>query len=100
VKQYEAFPDIGLRAAVAHDGKVVAGDWSGVVKVWTPDGKVVATVDSNPPPTADRLKTAEAAIAAAEAKAKQTADALTAAQTRAKQAAGAAAAAAANAAKV
>ena len=35
VKSFEAFPDLGLRVAVTHEnGKVIAGDWSGQVKIW------------------------------------------------------------------
>jgi hypothetical protein len=83
-KSFEAFPDLGLKVAVTHDNaRVIAGDWSGLVKSWgTADGKAFATYDANPPPAAERLKRAEAALAAAQAafdaataKAKQTADA-------------------------
>lgn len=101
-KQFEAFPDLGLRVAVTHDNaKVVAGDWSGVLKLWTAaDAKQLAVMDTNPLPAAERLKAAEAAIAAAEAKAKAANDALAAAQAKAKQTADSFAAVQANATKV
>jgi len=101
-KQFEAFPDLGLRVAVTHDNaKVVAGDWTGTLKFWAAaDAKLLAAADTNPLPAAELLKLTEQAVAAAEAKVKQTADALAAAQARAKQAAGSLAAVQANAAKV
>jgi hypothetical protein len=88
-KQFEAFPDLGLRVAVTHDNaRVVAGDWSGALKFWAAaDAKLLASADTNPLPHAELLKATEQAIVAAEAKVKQTADALAAAQAKAKQAA-------------
>ncbi len=67
-KQFDPFPDLGLRVAVTHDGlKVVAGDWSGQTKVWTlADGKVASTLDVNPPPLAEQVKQLSAAVATAE----------------------------------
>jgi hypothetical protein len=101
-KQFEPLPDIGLRVAVTHDnGKVVAGDWSGQVRAWaTGDAKLFASLDSNPPPAAERRKLAEQAVAAAEAKAKQATEAMAAAEAKAKQAQDAFTAAQAKAAKV
>ena len=63
-KSFEAFPDLGLQVAVTHENaKVIAGDWSGVVKTWAvADAKLVATLDANPKPIAERLKDAEAAL--------------------------------------
>lgn len=83
-KQFKPFPDLGLRVAITHDGsKVIAGDWSGQVKVWTvTDGRVVAALDANPPSFAgqvtravESVKAAEAAFAAAKT-AHSTAEAL------------------------
>ena len=101
-KQFEPFPDLGLRVAVAHDNaRVFGGDWSGQVRGWAvAGGKAVAALDANPLPVAERLRAAEGAVAAAEAKAKQVADVLAAAHGRAKQAADAAVAARANADKL
>ncbi len=94
-KAFEAFPDLGLSVAVTHEnGKVIGGDWSGVVKVWAAaDAKIVATLDANPLPVVEQLKKAEATFAtltaavapaqaafeAATAKAKQATDAYNAA---------------------
>ncbi len=101
-KQFAALPDVGLRVAVAHDGgRLFAGDWSGAVKGWaTATAVEVATLDANPPPAAERLKQAEAAVVAAAAKSKQAADQLAATTTLAKQTAEAFAAAQAAAGKV
>jgi len=87
-KSFEAFPDLGLRVAVTHDNaRVIAGDWSGMVKAWNAaDAKVVALLDANPLPAAERLKVAEAAMKLAQAtydtavlRSKQAADSHTAA---------------------
>ncbi len=101
-KQFEALPDLGLRVAVTHENaKVIGGDWSGVVKVWSvADAKVLAQLDANPPPAAERAKLAETALAAADAKAKGAQAAFDAANAKNKMAADAHAAAAANAAKL
>ena len=82
-KQFEAFPDLGLRAAISHDNsRVIAGDWAGNVCIWaSADAKLQATLDANPPNAVERLKRAEAALAAAVAKAKQTSEAMSAAKT-------------------
>ncbi|HUR55331.1 MAG TPA: c-type cytochrome domain-containing protein, partial [Gemmataceae bacterium] len=88
LKAFEALPDLGLRVAVTHDNaKVIGGDWSGVVKSWNAaDAKVMAVLDANPLPAAERLKVVEAASIAAVAKVKPATDALAAAQLKAKQA--------------
>ena len=71
-KQFEAFPDLGLQAVLTHDNtKIVAGDWSGLVKFWTiADAKLAANADTNPLPLAERIKLVEVALAAADAKLK------------------------------
>jgi hypothetical protein len=101
-KQFEPLPDLGLRVAVTHENaKVVSGDWSGAVKVWNAaDAKVVAQLDANPPPAAERAKQAEAAVTAATAKEAAAKAAFDAAAAKAKQAADAHAAAAATATKL
>jgi len=88
LKTFEPFPDLGLKVAVTHDNaRVIGGDWSGVVKEWNAvDAKVVATLDANPPPAAERLKKAEAALAAAQAKVTPAQAAYEAAVLKAKQA--------------
>ena len=100
-KQFAALPDIGLRVAVSHDNtKVVGGDWGGAVQLWNlADAKLVAQVDANPAPLAERVQAAEVASVAAESKAKLHADALAAARAKSDAATAGAAAAAANLAK-
>jgi hypothetical protein len=87
-KSFEVFPDLGLQVAVTHDNaKVIAGDWSGVVKAWNAaDAKAVAAFDANPLPAAERLKKAEAAFTAAQAKVAPAQAAFDAAALKAKQA--------------
>jgi len=87
-KSFEAFPDLGLRVAVTHDNaKVIAGDWSGQVKVWAiSDAKLFAALDANPKPAALRLKDAEAALVAATNSVAPAQAALSAAEAKAKQA--------------
>ena len=101
-KQFEAFPDLGLRVAVTHDnGKVIGGDWSGVLKLWAAaDARQLAVMDTNPLPQAEQVKATETAVAALEAKVKAANDALAAAQAKATQATAAFTAAQSNAAKV
>ncbi len=83
-KQFDAFTDIGLRVAVAYDGKrVFAGDWTGAIKAWTAaDGKFAFALDGNPAPVEEQIKEAEFAVSAAEIKARDTAEALKSAQSR------------------
>ena len=87
-KTFEPFPDLGLKVAVTHDNaKVIAGDWSGVVKAWNvADAKFVAALDANPLPAAERLKKTEAALAAAQAKVAPAQTAYNAAAQKAKAA--------------
>jgi hypothetical protein len=87
-KSFEAFPDLGLRVAVTHENaKVIAGDWSGVVKTWAmADAKLVATLDANPKPVAERLKDAETAFTTATAAVAPAQAAFDAANVRVKQA--------------
>jgi hypothetical protein len=97
-KTFEPFADLGLKVAVTHDSaKVIAGDWSGIVKSWAvADAKLVAALDTNPLPAAERLKKVEAAFAAASAKGAAAQAAFDAAALKAKQAADAHNAAVAN----
>jgi hypothetical protein len=69
-RAFEAFPDLGLRVAVTHDaGRVIAGDWTGQVKVWnTADGKPLGNLLANPPTVAQQLENAKKDLAAAQAK--------------------------------
>jgi len=62
----EAFGDIALRAELA-GARVIGGDWSGVVRVWSLDGKRVGELSANPPTIAARIAAAEKQIAEAQA---------------------------------
>jgi hypothetical protein len=57
LKDFEAFSDLALRAVYSHDGaRVIAGDWTGEIRVWTAaDAKRVGVLSTNPPSLADRL---------------------------------------------
>ena len=88
--------------AFSHDEKrVIAGDWSGSVRVWNAaDGKAVGTLTTNPPTLAERMELigkqlatekAEqvklvAAVAASQAAAQKAQQAVVAAQQQAKAA--------------
>ena len=62
-KEFEPFGDLALRAVFAEDdAKVVAGDWSGEVRVFdAKEGKRLANLAANPDPIAARLERARAA---------------------------------------
>ncbi len=68
-RQFEALPDLALRVAFAHDEKrVIAGDWSGSVRVWNAaDGKAIGTLSSNPPTLAERMELVVKQLAAEKA---------------------------------
>ena len=61
----EPFGDIALRAEMAGE-RVIAGDWSGLVRVWSLDGKRIGELDPNPPTIAERLATAGKQLADAQ----------------------------------
>ena len=52
-----AFNDIALRAVLAGE-RVIAGDWTGLIRVSTLDGKPLGELTANPPSLADRLNAA------------------------------------------
>ena len=79
--QQLAFPplaDLGLKTAFSEPlGLVLAGDWTGTVKVFAAaNGADLGSLVTNPASIAVRLEAAKAAVAAAEAPAKATADQL------------------------
>ncbi len=51
LRAFEPMKEPVLKAAITHDGgRVVAGDWSGEIRVWTTaDGKQAASLTGNPP---------------------------------------------------
>ncbi|MEI8106737.1 MAG: c-type cytochrome domain-containing protein [Verrucomicrobiota bacterium] len=60
----EAFGEMALRAEMTGD-RVVGGDWSGEVRVWTMDGKRVGQLSANPPTLSERVAGAEKALSEA-----------------------------------
>jgi WD40 repeat protein len=72
-KEFEPFSDLALRAVFAdEDAKVVAGDWSGEVRVFDlKEGKKVANLLANPAPIATRLEQAKSLTQAAQFAAEQ-----------------------------
>jgi WD40 repeat protein len=59
----EPFPDIALRAEMAGE-RLVAGDWTGKVRVWNlADKKLVGELSSNPPTLEERLASTTKTIA-------------------------------------
>ena len=60
-KTYPAFNEPALCATFTHDGqRVVAGDWSGEVRMWNvSDGKEVTHLPANPPTLAMRISSRE-----------------------------------------
>ena len=87
-RQFEAFPDLALRVAFSHDeSRVIAGDWSGSVRVWkAADGKAVGTLSSNPPTLAERMEFVTKQLAAEKAGQAQLIAAVAASRTAAQKA--------------
>ncbi len=77
-KEFEPFADLALRAVFADDdAKVVAGDWSGEVRVFdAKEGKRLGNLAANPRPIAVRLEQAKADAIAARAAADSASTAL------------------------
>lgn len=69
IRALDAFADVALRAVYTHDGgRVMAGDWSGDIRVWSAaDGKLVGHLTANPPPLAEQAAKAAQDVAALEA---------------------------------
>lgn len=88
-RAFEAFPDVALRSTFTHDGqRVIAGDWTGSVRVFaTADGKPLGTLSTNPPSVAERLDAATKEVAAKEAAHQQLVAAAVASQEAATKAA-------------
>jgi len=90
LKDFEAFTDLALRAVFTHDGgRVIAGDWTGEIRVWSAaDAKRVGQLSTNPPPLADRVAADQKALEAAEAESAKAAAALATAEQAFKAAEG------------
>ena len=72
-RDFEPFNDLALEATFTHDASaVVAGDWSGEVRVFDlKDGKRLANLAANPAPLAVRIEQTNQALTAAETAVKQ-----------------------------
>ena len=57
LKSFPSLADLALRATLTHDGaRVVSGDWTGTVSVFTStDAKKIGELSANPPPLAERI---------------------------------------------
>jgi hypothetical protein len=66
---FEAFGDVAMRVAFAHDGaRVLGGDWTGDIRVWIgADGKRLGNLLANPPTLAGQLENAGKQLAALKA---------------------------------
>ena len=75
LRQFEPFGELVMKVAATHDGgRVVAGDWSGEVRLTTvADGKIVTRLAANPPTLEMALQQRQAEATAARAVADQTA---------------------------
>ena len=87
VRAFEAFPDLALRGVFSHDGgRVVAGDWSGTIRVWSAaDGKLAGQLSPNPRPMDEQLEVALKELSAREAAFKPLAAAAAASQAAARK---------------
>jgi len=94
--QFPPFPEPSLEVTFTHDGqRVVAGDWSGQIRMWeAADGKPVADLPRNPPTLEMVLAAAQAKFNAAQAAAQKAQAELAAIQQSATEKAKAAQAAA------
>ena len=62
----EPFADIALRAALAGE-RVIAGDWTGAIRVSAIDGKPLGELSANPPTLQDRIAASQKRLADAQA---------------------------------
>lgn len=60
------FADIALRAALAND-RIIAGDWTGAIRVSAIDGKPLGELSANPPTLSDRMADSQKRLADAQA---------------------------------
>lgn len=61
----EPFSDIALRVALSSE-HIIAGDWTGEIRVCSLDGTRLGDLNANPPPLADRLAAAQKRLADAQ----------------------------------
>ena len=57
---YPGFDDIVMESRLSHDGsKIIAGDWTGKVGIWSSaDGKHLGDLNANPPTLETRVTVA------------------------------------------
>lgn len=74
-REFGGMTDLGLEVAFdAESGRVLGGDWSGVVRVWNAaDGAPIGQFDTNPPTLAMQLQQLQQQLATAEAQARESA---------------------------
>ena len=72
LRTFSAFSDLALRVTHCDEtNRVIAGDWTGTVRVWNAaDGKQIGELSTNPPNLKDRLKAVEAKVSQQEAASK------------------------------
>ena len=87
-RAFEAFGDVALRAVLSHDGvRVIGGDWTGEVRVWTAaDGKRAGVLSPNPPTVAEQFEDAAKDLVTASGRSKQLAAAAKASRAAADKA--------------
>jgi len=80
-RAFEAFGDLALQISFCDESsRVIAGDWTGAIRVWeAADGKRVGELSSNPPTLAERLNSATQQLAARQADQKPKGESLAAA---------------------
>ncbi|QDT52295.1 WD domain, G-beta repeat [Caulifigura coniformis] len=78
VREFAGMTDLGLEVAFdAETERVLGGDWTGLVRVWSAaDGKELGQLSTGPRPAAERLAKVQELIPAAEKAAAETAAAL------------------------
>lgn len=83
LKAFEAFSDLALRVSHCDEtDRVIAGDWTGEVRVWkAADGARIGDLTTNPPTLEARLKQAQDSVVVLNKKLVATQAALTAATT-------------------
>ena len=86
LKAFEEFPDVALRATFT-SGKVIAGDWTGLVRVWNAeDAKRAGELSANPPLIAERIDVIAKRLAELQPAKDKSAAELASAENAAKQA--------------
>jgi hypothetical protein len=79
----EPMSDIALRSVLAND-RVIAGDWNGVIRVTSLEGKILGELTANPPSLADRVTATAKLLADSQAAIPVLQQQLTAAETKLK----------------